>query len=230
MAQRHEEMAGRRRRRPRRGGGFARSGLIALALVVVGVLLAGALPSLNPFGTDTIDRSQPAVLKSIEKLSEYHAATANLQVIVDVEKDAKFLPGFLKGEKTLLVAAGQVDGVVDFGDLGKGAVQVDEKKVTITLPPPALSKAQLDLERTRVFDRERGLIDRIGSVFQDSPTSERELLLLAEKKLYAAAQEDRSVLKAAEGNTRAMLTNLMQGLGFTAVTVRFTGRPHAEPQ
>jgi len=220
----------RPRGRRRSGGAFARSGLIALALIVVGVILAGAIPNLNPFATETVDRSQPAVLKSIEKLAEFRAATANLQVIVDVEEDAKFLPGFIKGEKILLVAAGQVDGTVDFGGLGKSAVSVNGKKVTVTLPPPTLSKARLDLQRTRVFDRERGLLDRIGSIFEDSPTSERDVLLLAEKKLLAAAQEDREVLKAAEENTRATLTGLLQGLGFTDITVNFTGKPRIDPQ
>ena len=203
--------------------------MIALALIAVGIVLAGAIPSLNPFGSEQIDRSQPAVLRSIEKLSEYHAATANLQVVVDVERDVKLLPDFLAGEKVLLVAAGRVDGVVDFGGLGKGAVSVDGKKVTVTLPPPQLAKAELDLDRTRVFDRDRGLIDRVGSVFQDSPTSERELLLLAERKLLAAAREDRGTLRAAETNTRQMLTGLLQGLGFTDVTVTFTGTPQAQP-
>ena len=225
-----EERGARRRQRRRNGGGFARTGVIALALVVVGVLLAGALPSLNPFGTREVDRSQPAVLRSIEKLSEYRAATANLQVIVDVERDVKLLPDFLAGEQVLLVAAGRVDGVVDFGGLGKGAVSVDDKKVTVRLPPAQLSKAQLDLDKTRVFDRDRGLIDRLGSVFEDSPTSERELLLLAERKLLAAAREDGETLRAAERNTRDMLTGLLRGLGFTDITVEFTARSQAAPQ
>ena len=65
--------------------------------------------SLNPFGEDTKDRSQPVLLKSLENLSDYHAATANMQVVVDVEQDARLLPSFIKGERTLFVAAGTVD-------------------------------------------------------------------------------------------------------------------------
>ncbi len=125
--------------------------------------------------------------------------------------------------------ARRVDGIVDFGNLGRGAVSVNEKSVTVTLPPPQLSKAQLDLDRTRVFDRDRGLLDRVGSIFEDSPTSERDLLLLAERKLLAAAREDPGVLKAAEDNTRAMLTNLLRALGFTDVTVKFSGPAQAAP-
>ena len=97
----------------------------------------------------------------------------------------------------------------------------DRRTATITLPAPRLSKPQLDLARSRVYDRDRGLIDRFESVFEDSPTEDRTLLLRAEQKLAAAAAADRGVLTAAEANTRAMLTQLLRGLGFTHVTVRF---------
>lgn len=189
-------------------------------------MLAGfkALPSLNPFGSETIDRSQPAVLRSIEKLSEYRAATANLEVIVDVERDVKLLPSFIKGEKVLFVAGGTVDAVVSFEDPG---VEVDEgrRSATITLPPPGLSEARIDLERSRVYDRDRGLLDRVESVFEDSPTSDQELIALAETKLEEAAAEDASLGAAAERNTRQMLEGLLTGLGFESVTVRFAESP-----
>jgi hypothetical protein len=210
-----------------KGGGFFRMLLVGTFLIGVGLLLAVAIPSLNPFRSETIDRSGPAVLKSISKLSEYRAASANLEVVVDVEEDIALLPGFIKGSKTLLVAAGRVDAKVDFSRLRGNALKVseDRKSVEIVLPAPTLADPQLDLERTRVFDRERGLFDRIESVFEDSPTSDRELLLLAEQKLAAAARADGGVLAAAEENTRQMLTGLLRGLGFERVTVGFERRP-----
>src|SRR5215212_8623015 len=123
-------------------GGLARTALVVVALVAGGWLLASAIPSLNPFHTETIDRSPPAVLKSISKLSEYRAATAHLEQIIDVEEDASYLPSFLKGTKTLLVAAGSVDAVVDFSGVKGDAIVVskDRRSATITLPSPRLSK------------------------------------------------------------------------------------------
>jgi hypothetical protein len=197
------------------------SGLIvAAAIVVAVVLLLRAIPSLNPFATETIDRSQPAVLRSIEKLSEYRAATANLDVIVDVEQDATLLPSFIKGEKVLFVAGGTVDAFVSFED-PQVRVDEDRRTATITLPPPRLSEAQIDLDRSRVYDRDRGLFDRVESVFEDSPTSDQDLIALAQDKLESAAAADRSLGAAAERNTRQMLVGLLTGLGFDAVTVRF---------
>ena len=207
------------------GRALSRLVVVAAAVVLGIVLLSAAVPGfpdLNPFDTETKDRSQPVVLRSLERLTEYRAASANLEVIVDVEEDG-ILPGFLQGEKTLLVAAGRVDASVDFRNLGRRGLQVseDRRSVTITLPAAKLEEARVDLDRSRVFDRDRGLLDRIGSIFEDNPSNERELLLLAERKLAAAAASDRGVLQAAERNTRAMLESLMRGLGFERVTVRF---------
>lgn len=204
--------------------------LAPAALLLVAVVLLASLvpdfPNLNPFSTETKDRSQPVVLRSLERLTEYRAATANLEVVVDVEEDG-ILPSFLQGDKTLLVAAGRVDASVDFRGLGSRGLQVseDRKAVTITLPAAKLGEADVDLERSRVFDRDRGLLDRVGSVFADNPSNERELLLLAERKLRSAAAADRGVVQAAERNTRAMLESLMRGLGFERVTVRFAPAP-----
>lgn len=204
-------------------GGLVRTLLLGAVLLGAGWLLATAIPSLNPFNTERVDRSPPAVLKAITKLSEYRAATAQLEQIVDVEDDASYLPDFIKGTKTLLVAAGRVDAIVDFSQLKGDAIVVseDRRSATITLPAPRLSKPQLDLERSRVYDRDRGLLDRVESVFEDSPTEDRSLYLLAEEKLAAAAAADGGVLKTAQDNTRAMLTQLLRGLGFTKVSVAF---------
>ena len=45
-------------------GGLVRAVLLGVVLLGAGWLLAGAIPSLNPFHTETVDRSGPAVLKS----------------------------------------------------------------------------------------------------------------------------------------------------------------------
>jgi hypothetical protein len=199
--------------------------LIAAAVALI-VLLPVLIPALNPFKEETVDRSGPVLLKSLENLSEYRAASANLQVVVDVEKDTNLVPSFIKGERTLFVAAGNVDAAVDFGGLGKSpdAVRVsgDRKEVAITLPPARLTEARLDPERSRVYDRDRGALDRIGEAFSDDGgADQQELYVLAEQKLTEAAASDPALLRTAERNTRSMLEGMMRGLGFEKVTIRF---------
>src|SRR3954469_24806561 len=82
--------------------------VIVLAVLAYAVLqVVHALPGwLDPFGEKTKDRSGPAVLRSIQNISRYEAATGDFQVIVDLEKDARFLPGSIRGERTLFVGTG----------------------------------------------------------------------------------------------------------------------------
>jgi short subunit dehydrogenase-like uncharacterized protein len=203
--------------------------LVVLALVVAVVVVVPALiPSLNPFREETKDRSQPVLLESIISLSEYRAASANLQVVVDVEKDTSFLPDFIKGEKTLLVAAGSVDASVDFRGVKGENLRVDEDRtaVTVTVPRARLGEARVDLERTRVFDTDRGLLDRVGDAFGDGGADEeRQLLRLAQRKLAESARANPELLRTADANTKRMLEGLMRGLGFERVTIRFAPAP-----
>ena len=77
---------------------------------------------------------------------------------------------------------------------------------------------------SHVVDRDRGLLDRLGSVFTDSPTGEATLYAAAEPKLRAAANESALVAKADE-NTTQMLTRLLGALGFDKVQVNYTDNP-----
>jgi hypothetical protein len=209
---------------PRRGIGVVGVLVLFGLLVLAGLVgLPRLLPSLpNPFATERVDRSGPAVLHALEDLSEYRAATGHFQVILDVEEEARFLPGALRGERTLFVARGTVDAVVDFDGLGEDAVEVseDRTRAVVNLPRARLGEPRVDPEHSYVYERSRGLLDRIGSMFSDNPSSDRDLYLLAERRLIYAARET-DLTEAAERNTRGMLTALLGSLGFSEVEVHF---------
>ena len=221
----------------RRSAGLAkplrsRGALAALAVVVlllgVGVTKLGdLLPSFgNPFTTDTVDRSQPALLQAIEDLAEYRAATGQFQVILDVEDDTRFVPSFIRGERTVFLAGGTVDASVDFNGLAQDAIEVSDggTAVVVRLPPARLSEPRVDPERSYVVDRERGLLDRAASVLSDNPTSERDLYLLAQERLARAAAEA-GLMERAETNTQHMLEAMLESLGYRQVTVVFEDDP-----
>ena len=215
-----------RRRRPGLVGPVA----LVLAVVVLLLALPALIPALNPFKEETIDRSGPVLLQSLEDLSEYRAASANLQVIVDVEQDTDLIPSFIKGERTLFVATGSVDAAVDFRNLGKDprAVRVSEDReaVTVTLPAARLTEARLDQSRSRVYDRDRGALDRIEeAISDDGGADQQELYVLAERKLTEAARADPQILRTAEANTKQMLSGMLRALGFERITITFARPP-----
>ncbi|MFD0900931.1 DUF4230 domain-containing protein [Actinomadura sediminis] len=196
--------------------------LATAVVVVVGLqLLRGlGLPGwANPFATETKDRSGPVLLKSIQDLRRYEAASGSFQVIVDLEQDAKFLPGSLRGKRTLFVGNGTVDAYVDFSALGSGAIRVnaDRTAATITLPPARLERTSLDTENSYVHATERGLFDRFGDFFSENPNDQQRLYVLASQKIQDAAAKS-GLRERADANTRSMLTNMLRALGFTTVT------------
>jgi hypothetical protein len=220
--------------RPR--AGFTVRGVIVsvlLGAVAVGLfLIAGALTGLfhigNPFGSTTVDRTPPALLKQLSNLSDYHAAQGTFQVRIDVENDVDVVPSFIAGERTLFNATGTVDATVDFSKLGTDAVRVRGDQVRIVLDEPTYGKAIVDPARSSVVDRDRGIVDRIGDLFGDDTNNEKGLYELAGKKIAAAARES-NLQARAEKNTRLMLEGLVGRLGFTDVAVTFTSPPAAHP-
>jgi hypothetical protein len=204
--------------------------LVVLAAVLLsGFLLVGwvrdLIPDLgNPFTTETVDRTGPAVLKSLQNLQDYRAASGHFEVIVDVEQDTRFVPDSIKGERVLFVAIGSVDAGVSFKGLDASAVEVsdDRRSVSIELPPASFREPQLDLERSYVYDWDRGVIDRIQSLLGDDTGVEQDLYVLAEEKLVDAARDGSGLLARAEQNTRLLLEGLLRALGFTRIEIRFS--------
>lgn len=185
---------------------------------VGGGALAYATKQL-PFQTETIDRSQPTLLKSIQDISQFHAAVGNFEVVLDQETDVKWVPGFIAGERSLFVAAGTVNAYVDLAALGEGDLTVSEDgtEVTLRLPEAQLDKPNLDQERTYLYSQDRGVIDRIGDAI--SPQDQQDLYRLAEEKLASAAAES-DIAERAEENTRAMLVGMFDALD---IEVTFVG-------
>ncbi|MEU6182264.1 DUF4230 domain-containing protein [Streptomyces coeruleorubidus] len=213
------------KRLPGRVPGWAKVvGALVLVLVVffAGIRLS-VIPGLKDlFGTETQDRSGPALLKSVQDLSRYDAASGNFQVVVDLEKDAKFLPDAIRGTRTLYVGAGTVDAYVDLGKVGDDDVRVngDRTSATLRLPHAQLGRPALDPDRSYAVSKQRGLFDRLGDLFSDNPNGEQAVQKLAVRHIGDAAKESELTARA-ETNTRSMLEGLLRSLGFKEVRVSY---------
>ena len=181
--------------RPARRRGAA---LLAAAVVFGGLAVVGAdraldaLPGFGlPFEEQVVDRSRPALLQSLADLDDFHAAKGTFQVVVDLERDVRYLPALVAGERTTYLAVGSVDALVDFGGLSGDAVRTDGTSATLTLPAPTLDEARLDLAESRVLDRDRGVVDRLAGALGDEPTSDRDVALLAEDEAGGGRRRER---------------------------------------
>jgi hypothetical protein len=200
---------------------------LAVFVIVVGLVFGFlGLPSWlslkNPFTERRVERAHPAILDELISVSEYTAAAGTFSVLVDVERDVRFMPAVLAGERAKMLAVGSVEATVDFSGITDGDIRLGRTghDVTVTLPAPDLSDVMIDHSSTEVIDRDRGVFDRIGGMFTDSPTTDRDLLIAAERQLADAASTS-DLLAMGEDNSRTMLDGLLGDLGYDDVTVVF---------
>lgn len=198
------------------------TGAVALiaGLVVAGIVGFQLLDS--PFSTVTKDHSPPPVLLELRDLSDFHAAQAQFEVILDLEKDVKWVPSAIAGERVQFVGVGTVDAVVDFKNLGAGAVQIsdDAKAVVVTLPGAYAMDPVLDHDQSHVMNRDRGLLNRIGGMFNDNPTSEATLYDAAMNKMADAATQT-DLIDRAQEQTTFVLTGMLRAMGFEQIEIVF---------
>lgn len=196
------------------------------AVAVVGAVVVAGIVGFNlldsPFTTVTKDHSPPPVLAELRDLADFHAAQAQFEVTLDVEKDVKWVPSAIAGERVQFVGVGTVDAVVDFNTLGAGAVQIsdDAKSVVVTLPSPYATEPVLDHQQSHVMNRDRGLLNRIGGMFNDNPTSESQLYKAATAKMKDAARATDLVERGQE-HTSFILTSMLKAMGFEQIDIRF---------
>ncbi|MEG3627806.1 DUF4230 domain-containing protein [Streptomyces poriticola] len=213
-------------RLPGRMPGWARA--VTALVLVLAVLFAGLRQSVvqglkDLFGTDTHDRSGPALLRSGQDISRCEAACGSFQVVVDPEKGARFLPDAIRGTRTLYVCAGTVDAHVDLGRVAEGDVTVDEDRTsaTLRLPHAALGAPALAPERSYAVSERRGLPDRIGDLFSGNPGGEQAVQKLAARRIREAAEESEPTARRAQHHRQ--LRGLLHPLGFTEVRVTYGG-------
>ena len=207
----------------RAGGGFVRTVIFGGLLAVVAYAIVAAIGwDLLPFQTTEKDHSPPPILAELRELSDLHAAQAEFEVIVDQEKDVRFIPQAIAGERVQFVAVGTVDAVVDLTRLPTDAVRYDAAtdSAVIYLPRPTIAEPVLDMDQSHVMNRDRGVLNRLGGIFTDNPTSELGLYEAAQTKMADAATRT-GLVEMAEDQAESMLEPLVRQLGVTTVEVRY---------
>jgi hypothetical protein len=194
---------------------FGTTLILALLLVIVSVAAGAGLVYLiwNPTQPD-----EPAVVEGIQRLNELATVKYTTQVLVTEEENAEIfrqpLPEFLTGEKVLLVAVGEVEAGVDLDELGPEEVRVTGDTVYIDLPAARILDSSLDEDKTRVYDRDRGVLK-----FRGNDGLIEEARREAEHRMVEAAR-DNDILTKAQDNAEASISNLVTSLGYDEV--RFT--------
>lgn len=206
----------------KKGGGFGTTLVLALFIVVLSVALGlglarfgGDLPLVGGLLGDgeTRTTTSPVVFEGVQRLDQL-ATVRTTQSVVVTKKDPGRLGEVLSGEEILVVAVGEVEAGVNLDRLGPGDVSVEGDVVTIRLPEPEILGSSLDEEKTRLYDRDQGLLD-----LRPDDELVEEARLEAEDRILAAAR-DNGILETAKTNAEDGIRAFVTSLGFEEVRFR----------
>lgn len=201
---------------------FLAAGVIFACLASVGVARQGqrffhrvaglfTVPTPGPTATPQIDVA-PLVLRQVRGLSELTTTEFTMQTVVTAQQGRTLGP-FQFNTRLLYVAYGQVRAGVDLSQLGPDGVQVrDQRAIVVRLPPPRILDRKLDVERSYVYDFERGILAPQASDLQTE--AERRAL---EQILAGACESD--ILGEANRRAELAVGALLNALGFEEIRV-----------
>ena len=204
----------------KKGSGLGTTLVLALVIVVLSVLLGvglanygDRLPLLGPLFVEEPARTttSPVVVEGIQELNRLATVRWTESVVVTRESGGTRLEQILTGERVLLVATGEVEAGVDLAEMDEDDVRVDGDRVTVDLPEPQILSSSLDEERTRVYDRDRGLLN-LGADDVLVQEARRD----AEAEVVSTAEEN-GILETAERNAEESIRAFVTTLGFEEV-------------
>jgi hypothetical protein len=208
-----------------RGSGAFLGVVLALALgaTLLGVFvhharsgLAGKLAAMISGRPLTIV-SAPDVVEKVQRLNRLETVVYSLDTVVESNESSPVLPDVLAGDRLLMIVHGQTIAGVDMSKLQADSVEITEgaqgRSIKLTLPPSQVFVTTLDEAKSRVYQRDTGLLVKAD------PNLETATRQKAQGELQAAALGD-GILDAAAKNARATVTAMLEGLGFAHVEVR----------
>lgn len=158
------------------------------------------------------DKTSDAVIHELKELDRIESAQFTVEKIIDSKTSGGKLKQILFGDEILLIAHGQVIAGIDLSKVQQKDIVVDGRSLSITLPEPEILVTKLDNEKTKVYDRNKGLLTK------GDDQLESQARLEAEKAITQAACEA-GILDAAIDSTIQSLSNYFSALGFVPVEI-----------
>ncbi|HEY9089127.1 MAG TPA: DUF4230 domain-containing protein [Anaerolineaceae bacterium] len=174
---------------------------------------------LNP--TPTILPDPVTIIHDIRTLARLETIQYTVEKVISAETNQNSF-GFLFGDRLLFVAHGVVIAGIDLAKMQPDDLRVDGKVLYVQMPAAEIFVATLDNEKSYVYDRETGLLNR-GE--KDLETSARQA---AEQEILKAAVDD-GILDTAQQNAQNYMDRMLRGLGFNEVVFLQEGTPMPQP-
>jgi hypothetical protein len=181
--------------------------LVLIAVFVLGLRFSG----LKTSPLLSINTNRASIITEMRNLERLETASFTIEKIVDGGTvDANVFQKFLFGDRILLIAHGQVIAGFDFSELKDSDLVITNENIHITLPKPKILVTSLDNTQTKVYDRQKGILNPGIKDLESAARFE------AEKSIKEAACTG-GILNQASENGRKQITALLYALGFKQV-------------
>lgn len=150
--------------------------------------------------TPTFRTSSAAILKRVQQLNRLETTSYTIEKVIEAGIEGNVFQNWLYGDRLLLIANGTVTAGFDLSTLQENAVTISEdgRSITFYLPPVQVFDATLDNSKTRVYDRQQGLL---APENKDLETQARQV---AEQQILQAACDGGLLERANEDGKRSM--------------------------
>ncbi len=159
---------------------------------------------LNP--TPTIIPDPITYINEIRALSRLETIQYSVEKVITGELGGGTFQA-LFGDKILFVGHGTVVAGIDMQKLNPEDMRFENGVLTVKLPPAEVLIATLNNEKSYVYDRQTGILNK------PDPNLETQVRQVAEQEILKAALED-GILEQAQINAEAFLLNFFDALGF----------------
>jgi len=181
--------------------------IVLILLIIVTVTVQKWFAKPSQFNTNSA-----TVIKELPSLNRLETASFTLEKIIDNGSTGNQLQEILFGDRILLIAHGEVIAGFDLATLSDKDVEVEDKTIRLTLPPPQILVTKLDNTQTRVYDRRQGILSKGDKDLEAKARS------TAEQAIKEGACKG-NILEEASKNARSQLTALFRALGFTTISI-----------
>lgn len=155
------------------------------------------------------------VVQQVRGASELTTAVYSMESVVPTSRE-RTLGGYVIGKTTLLyIAHGEVRAGVDLAALQPEDVQALGPNLTLRLPPPKVLDSKIDVNRSKVYDYDRGFMG-LG------PDVAPELQELAQRETLAKIVETActdGLLQSANDRAKLAVSQLLATAGYAEVSV-----------
>jgi hypothetical protein len=183
----------------------------------------GVRTMLTPVPTEPEVDVRSVVVQQLRGASELTTAIFAMEAVVPTRSD-RTVAGYVIGSTNLLyLAYGEVRAGVDLSQIAPADIQVGDSAIAITLPPPKILDSKLDLNRSTVYDYDRGFL---GFGPDNAPELQQMAQQEALAKIEAAACSE-GILANANGRAETVVSQLLSNAGFETITV--TTQPPQDP-